>query len=289
MVSIIIPTYNRGNTIERCILSLQNQTYDDFEIIIVDDNSSDNTEDIIRRINDVRVKYIKHNINKGANAARNTGILHANGSIIAFQDSDDEWLPNKLEIQVKELINRNVDIVASSFYKYMDGKKTILPKEYINDENICKKILEKNFFSTQTIIGKSKCFKLEQFDDTLPRFQDWELMIRLSQKYSIHFINEPLVNVYVQDDSITKDPKKAIQAINIIMDKHRELIDNNKKALAELNILLGNINYEMNNFKKCYYLDAIRYDKLNYKTYIRLIMYSFMKIKYNLLKKLRGQ
>ena len=285
MVSIIIPTYNRANTIERCIRSLQNQTYSDFEVIIVDDNSNDNTENIIRKINDKRVRYIKHKINKGANAARNTGILHSKGNIIAFQDSDDEWLPNKLEIQVNELINRKVDIVASSFYKFMDGVKTVLPKEYIEDENISKRVMEKNFFSTQTILGKSECFKENKFDDNIPRFQDWELMIRLSEKYKIHFINKPLVNVYVQDDSITKKPEKAIEAIDMIMNKHKGLINNNNKARAEFNILLGNINYEIKDFSKCYYLEALKYDNLNYKTYLRIIMYTYMKIRYSLFNK----
>lgn len=279
MVSIIIPTYNRAKTIERCIESLQRQTYSNFEIIIVDDNSNDNTEEIVKRINDKRIKYIKHDINKGANAARNTGVLIAKGNIIAFQDSDDEWIPNKLERQIKELTDRGVDIVASSFNKYSEGVKSILPKEYIRDEAIAKRVLEKNFFSTQTILGKSECFINNKFDENLPRFQDWELMIRLSQKYKIHFINEPLVNVYVQNDSITKNPHKAIKAIEIIMDKHKILIKNNRKAMAELNILLGNIKYEMNDFSKCYYLEAIKYDKFNYKTYIRLIIYMYMKLK----------
>ena len=230
-------------------------------------------------MNDTRIKYIKHKTNKGANAARNTGILNATGNIIAFQDSDDEWLEDKLEIQLKELNSRDVDIIASSFIKHINGKSSILPKEYIEDENISKRVLEKNFFSTQTILGKSSCFKNNLFDDKLPRFQDWELMIRLTQKYKVHFINKPLVNVYIQDDSITKKPESAIKAIEMIMDKHKDIILRNNKALAELNILLGNINYDIKNFDKCYYLNALKYDNLNYKTYLRVIMYSCMKVK----------
>lgn len=282
MVSIIIPTYNRASTLKRCIESLLDQTYSDFEIIIVDDNSRDNSEAIIKNISDPRIKYLRHEKNLGANAARNTGIKHAVGELIAFQDSDDEWFNNKLEIQMKELNESGADIVASSFIRYMEGKRKVLPKENINDEELSKRLLYKNYISTQTILGKANCFKDNEFDNKLPRFQDWELMIRLSRKYKIHFIKQPLVNVYVQKDSITKQPQKAIDAINIIMNKHKEIINEDKRALAAFNSLLGDIYLQMRDFSKCYYYKSLKYNKINYKTYIRLIIYMIKKIKFNI-------
>jgi len=100
-VSVIIPTYNRAHLVGRSIQSVINQTYQDFEIIVVDDGSTDNTEDIIKEFQkkDKRIKHIKHNKNKGGSAARNTGIRAARGEYIAFLDSDDEWMPTKLEKQ----------------------------------------------------------------------------------------------------------------------------------------------------------------------------------------------
>lgn len=282
MVSIIIPTYNRASTLERCIKSLLEQTYSDFEIIIVDDNSSDNSEAIIKKISDLRIKYLRHEKNLGANAARNTGIKHAVGELIAFQDSDDEWFKNKLEIQIRELNKSGADIVASSFIRYMEGKKQVLPKENINDEELSRRILYKNYISTQTILGKANCFKDNEFDKDLPRFQDWELMIRLSRKYRIHFIKQPLVNVYVQKDSITKQPQKAIDAINIIMKKYKEIINKDNRALAAFNSLLGDIYLQMEDFSKCYYYESLKHNKINYKTYIRLIIYIIKKIQFNI-------
>ncbi len=99
-VSVIIPTYNRANLVSRAIKSVLNQTYQDFEIIVVDDCSEDNTEEIVKSFNDSRIRYIKHKKNKGGSAARNTGIKRARGKYIAFLDDDDEWLPSKLEKQI---------------------------------------------------------------------------------------------------------------------------------------------------------------------------------------------
>jgi len=89
-VSVIIPTYNRAHTIGRAIKSVLNQTYQDFEIIVVDDGSTDNTEEVVKSFRDKRIRYIQHKKNKGAAAARNTGIKSAKGKYIAFQDSDDD-------------------------------------------------------------------------------------------------------------------------------------------------------------------------------------------------------
>ena len=96
-VSAIIPTYNRANIVIRAIQSVLNQTYQNFELLVIDDGSQDNTEEIVTGIHDNRIKYIRHEKNKGVAAARNTGIEAAKGEFIAFLDSDDEWLPNKLK------------------------------------------------------------------------------------------------------------------------------------------------------------------------------------------------
>ena len=113
-VSIILPTYNRAYIIEKGINSLLNQTYQDFEIIIVDDGSTDNTEEIIKKLQekDKRIKYIKLKTNKGAATARNIGIKAARGEYIAFQDSDDEWMHEKLEKQVKVLDTSSKEVVV---------------------------------------------------------------------------------------------------------------------------------------------------------------------------------
>lgn len=127
MISVIIPTYNRANVIRRSIDSVLNQTYKDLELIIIDDNSSDNTEQIINDINDKRLRYIKLNENKGACFARNYGITISKGEYIAFQDSDDEWCLDKLKLQYDYLEKRNLDVVSCRVEIFAD-KNIIFPR-----------------------------------------------------------------------------------------------------------------------------------------------------------------
>ena len=129
-VSIILPTYNRAHTLRKAVDSILNQTYKDFELIVVDDGSTDDTYNLIKSINDYRIVYVKHEKNKGAAAARNTGIKLAKGKYIAFQDSDDEWYSHKLEKQM-EIIENNklIDIVYSSFFLIKNGQKYLYPQK----------------------------------------------------------------------------------------------------------------------------------------------------------------
>ncbi|RLF83553.1 glycosyl transferase, partial [Thermococci archaeon] len=101
-VSVIIPTYNRANLLKRAIASVLNQTFTDFELIVVDDASPDNTPEVVRSINDGRIRYVRLKKNSGGPVARNTGIRKARGRFIALLDDDDEWLPNRLELQIKK-------------------------------------------------------------------------------------------------------------------------------------------------------------------------------------------
>lgn len=110
LISVVIPTYNRGFIIENSIRSVLNQTYKNIEVIIVDDGSTDNTEEVIKSINDKKIRYFKLKVNRGACYARNYGVSKAKGKYIAFQDSDDIFLPGKLEKQYVNLIKNNSDL-----------------------------------------------------------------------------------------------------------------------------------------------------------------------------------
>ncbi|WP_238915449.1 glycosyltransferase family 2 protein [Clostridium sp. YIM B02555] len=279
MISIIIPTFNRANTIERSVLSILDQTYQDFELIIIDDNSQDETEVIVRRMNDKRIKYIKHERNLGANAARNTGVRAAKGELIAFQDSDDKWHNDKLEIQLKALKDYNADIVACSYNRYKNDSVDLMPKESIKDSEIKKKLLYGSFISTQTVLGKKECFYNEEFDETLPRFQDWELMIRLSQKYNIHFINNPLVDVFLQEDSLTKSHQKGLNALRLIKDKHNDLIKLDKYVEYRFYRMLAYESNRSKDFTKNYYFKAWNLRKKEVEILLKGIFLELAKLK----------
>lgn len=154
-VLIIIPTYNKGYIIEKTIKSILNQSYQDFELIIIDDCSSDNTREVIEKFEDKRIKYIKLEKNSGANKARNIGIQNARYELIAFHDSNEEWYTRKLEKQLKYLKSEDFDIVSCKYNQYINDKFNLIPVENIDlSKSLLNKILYENFISTQTILGK---------------------------------------------------------------------------------------------------------------------------------------
>lgn len=227
MVSVIIPSYNREKTIERAVMSVLNQTYKDLELIVVDDCSKDNTVEVLKSIEDDRLKIIRLEKNSGACVARNVGVENAQGDYIAFQDSDDEWLLDKLEKQMAIFEKEKVDLVFCAFNRFGLGKNLTCPKlsEGIVER---KTLLEDSRISTQTLVGKKECFENVKFDPEMPRLQDYDITIRLSKKYSIYFVNEPLVNMYVQNDSISKNKNKMIRAETIIFSKYKDDIEKYK-------------------------------------------------------------
>lgn len=210
MVSVIIPSYNREKTIKKAVESVLEQTYMELEVIVVDDCSSDHTQNVVQILQnqDPRVKYIRHEENQGACAARNTGIRAAKGEWIAFHDSDDIWVKNKLEIQINILKEKKADVVCSAINRHNYGKK---PEKYpcISEGLKTQRQIAMGFFiSTQTILGKREVFERYSFDVKIPRMQDYDLMIRVSEKYQVYYIDQALVDVYLQPDSITNKGHK---------------------------------------------------------------------------------
>ena len=225
LVSIILPTYNRADFLGRSIISVLNQQFANFELIIVDDASVDNSKEVIAVFDDQRIIYLKHERNLGGSAARNTGIRAAQGDFIAFQDSDDEWYPEKLEKQIKIMIETppNVGVVYTGFLRVQGENKEYIPgpEIQIKEGNIFRELLKGNFVTTQAVLVKKECFqKAGMFDETLPRLQDWELFLRIAKFYEFCYIPEPLVKSFYTEGSISSNPKALIEAFEIIMGKN---------------------------------------------------------------------
>ena len=166
-VSIVIPTHNRAHLIRRAIGSVLNQIYQDFEIIIVDDASTDNTREVVESLNDQRIRYIRHENKRGAAAARNTGITSASGKYIAFQDSDDKWLPEKLgrQVEILESSPSEVGVVHTKFSRIIDNEKVYITWTTINTQetDIHKKLLKGNFIGTPTNIWNKQDLAFIQY------------------------------------------------------------------------------------------------------------------------------
>ena len=236
-VSVIIPTYNRAHLVGRAIRSVLNQTYQDFELIVVDDGSTDNTGEVVRSFNDDRIKCIRHEENKGGGAARNTGIRAAWGEYIAFLDSDDEWLPENLEKKVRALNSTPADIglVYSKAIKISTDHQYVVPKCGIREgESVLEYLfLHRGETSTITLLARSNLLRRVLFDESLEKHQDWDLTIRLQKVTKFYFIDEPLAIWHSEQASgprISKDLN--VNASLRFMNKHESEFVANKKVLA---------------------------------------------------------
>lgn len=258
MISVIIPTYNRGQIIEKAINSVLKQTYKELEIIVVDDCSTDDTFKIVQSIDDERVKYFRLAENSGACYARNYGVNNAIGKYIAFQDSDDVWDLSKLEKQLNYLKINEADVVFCSFAKIEGEKTKIIPEKKINESTLHDLLLKTNQIGTQTIFGKRKCFLAEPFDNELERFQDWDLMIRITKYYRVLHLNEILVNVYVQSDSLSRNNEKALKSLERMVVKYSEKEWLDKERAAGFYDSMGHFALLIGQPSKKYYLKAWR-------------------------------
>jgi len=205
-VSVIIPTYNRAHTIIRAIESILKQTYQDFEIIVVDDGSTDSTNKVIYSFKDARIRYTRHEHNKGEAAARNTGIKRAKGKFIAFQDSDDESLPHRLEKEVEVLDSHpQISIVYGNMIRvFEDGYECSMSVPDIGYSNTKAYNAFISFKAENIGIGtcmiRKSCFKnMGYFDINLHRFEELDFFIRASRSGYLYKIDAPVIKYYEVD------------------------------------------------------------------------------------------
>ena len=197
-VSVVITCYNYGQYVETALQSVFSQTFQDFEIILVDDGSTDNSEEKIRPfLSDSRLKYIKQE-NSGQAKAKNRGINESSGEVIAFLDADDKWDKTKLEKQLPLFLNKDVGVVYSKA-KYIDEYdhpvNIVLKDKYMRPRNgkVTDFLYMNNFVPFSSSIVRRACFdKFGLFDESLPMGIDWDLWLRLSTQYKFDFVDESL-------------------------------------------------------------------------------------------------
>lgn len=225
MISVVLPAYNRRNTVRKAVESVLNQTERDIECIVVDDASTDDTAGVLTEISDSRLRIIRLTENSGACHARNVGVQAAKGEYIAFQDSDDCFHPDKLERQWAFLRETGADVVFCGMNRICGQQMEAFPT-YVPDKCITRiDLLEANLASTQCIFGKAEAFRNTPFDEDMPRLQDWALMLELAKKYIVRGEATPLVDVYVQPDSLSNQPKKLFPALRRIYLRYAETIN----------------------------------------------------------------
>lgn len=212
MVSIIVPTYNREDVIERALSSILRQTYSSYEVVVVDDGSTDGTQSVVAGLQDSRIRYIALQENRGAAYARNVGIREAKYDYIAFLDSDDEWLPDKLELQMKKMLNSSEQygmVYCRMQGLSRDGSDTFVcpHQDYVKEileGDLFKPLLFQNVIGTPAMIVRREC--LEQtggFKETLHCLEDWELILRIAKRWKIGFVDKILVEIHRSKGSVS--------------------------------------------------------------------------------------
>lgn len=222
LISVIIPTRNRRELLLRAIDSVLRQTHADLEVIVVDDASTDGSQSAVLEIGDERVQYVRLPEQSGACAARNRGLDMARGEYIAFQDSDDVFHEDKLEKQLEYLLETGADVVACAMNRVrQDGAREAFPPNAENRELTFRELLMENLCSTQCILGRAEVFQGVRFDEQLPRLQDWDLMLRLTRQFRVQLDARPLVDVYLQPDSISQQPRLLLNALKRLYARYR--------------------------------------------------------------------
>lgn len=227
LVSVIIPTYNRSETIKNAINSVLQQSYQNLEVLLVDDASKDDTKQVVESIKDPRVQYYRNDKQMGANISRNVGITHAKGTYIAFCDSADQWVADKLEKQIKKMQETSSDIIFCAETVTNAEQTYIIPFEKPKAMLLQNRLLEllsmENCVDTSTLVVKKECFdQAGLFHLELPRLQEYEWMLRAAQKFKVFYLDEVLVSALIRKDSISSDVGKYCKAVSIIYRDHYE-------------------------------------------------------------------
>jgi glycosyltransferase involved in cell wall biosynthesis len=212
--SVIIPTYNRALELSRSIASVLNQTFGEFELVVVDDGSTDHTKDIINSFDDARIQY-HYTPNQGAAAARNFGVQQARADIVAFLDSDDAWLPEKLAIQLPFTEKHGLSVAGCMMVR----KNTETP--YIPILKKKEDILFGCRLNPGTTLMCQRDFLLETpFDTSLKRFEDWDWFIQQYLKGNMpHIVPEILGRVYLRPGK----PVDTLSSLDALGGKYKNL------------------------------------------------------------------
>lgn len=221
LISVVVPTYKRPVLVRRAIDSVRQQTYENIEILVVDDGPDDQTAAAVTSVPDPRVTLIRHPANRGLPAARNTGIRAARGAFIAFLDDDDEWRPDKLQRQLGAM--RRYDAVLCAAFS--DGKVL----RYHARESITLDDLRRGSFDPSALLARSDVLRNVWFDETLRQGEDWDAFIRIAQRYTIGWLPEPLLLYNTgSHDRMTNQPRSLsgpeFEARTAVLRKHRDFL-----------------------------------------------------------------
>ncbi len=214
-VSVVIPTHNRADMLPRAIRSVLTQTVQDFEIIVVDDASTDDVKAVVQSFGDARIILVRHEACRGGSAARNTGIVSARGEFVAFLDDDDEWLPKKLELQLLRMAADDKPGMVYTGALHIGQQSGSVHKVFrpVDSPDLLGRLLKENVIeTTSSVMIRRVCLgRGIRFDESLKSCQDWDFYLKVVKQCSVACIGTPLVRHYEHPSRISKNYESVMQ------------------------------------------------------------------------------
>lgn len=286
LVTIIIPTFNRCRVLKRAILSATGQTYENIEILVINDGSSDATPEIVNSIDDRRIKYFSNKESRGPAAARNTGIKNASGDFITFLEDDDEWLAEKISKQlgIYQAAHTEVGLVfTNGFSEYENG--------YIIREKIDSGIIynpeQDKFFPLRILISPPSSWmlpaiivrKIGYFDESMYNWDDGDYLVRVAHNYPLYFLNENLLTWHALQPHVNAISPNLIKGKEIFLRKNLEALKQDPEYLFRFYRTLGK-DLLLSNKKRArsYLLKALKMNPIDSSTISKIIK-TFLKDK----------
>ena len=277
---MVIPTYNRARLVERAIYSVLGQSFRDFELIVVDDGSTDDTEVRIANIPDQRLRYIRGVERLGVSKARNLGVAKARGAFVAFLDSDDEWRVEKLALQVQAFEQSAPDVIAvlcgdvmlnsysGSFLGVADEAKVV---------DITSMVVLRIPQPSSWLVRREALNRTGGFDPDLYCFEDWELALRLLEYGRFLLVNEPLTLRQFTAGGLFSNEIAYIDNLKRILDRHERLLRPCAASWSHYCNLIGQTEcqYGSSNAGRGWFVRALRARPLSVRSWLNIFMSVF--------------
>ena len=242
--SVVIPTYNRARILPRAVRSVLNQTFGDFELIVVDDASTDDTEEVVRAIGDARVIYLRQDANRGGAAARDRGIAAARGAYVAFLDDDDEWLPQFLE-RIDDVFASDPDgevgVAETGIYQ-RDGSVHLFEGENAYERLLT---LERDICLSSIAVRREALGPDIRFGNPTGYAQDRHFFMEVARRRRFVSIPEPLARIHRASGSHMNTPEVRLTKRVYFFSQHGDELQERPKALARHHSKLGSIYFRL--------------------------------------------
>jgi glycosyltransferase involved in cell wall biosynthesis len=226
LVSVVLPVFNRALAVRSALQSVLNQTYQNWEIVVVDDSSTDDTASVIEEHarKDLRIRLLRHSERRGAQAARNTGIEASQGHWVAFLDSDDQWLPDSLQLRLNLAKDKGLSVVHSECYvvRNLTGEPQLFGIPAMSGR-VYKELLKRPGPAFPSLlVARAALVRIGYLDEAIISFQEWDTTIRLAKYYDFGFVTEPtFIWNFSRADSISKDLLRIAKGYEQVIKKYR--------------------------------------------------------------------